>query len=298
MPEDDDLNKRNFYINSIYKNHDYNKIQLRRKFSRKDVCPHCGDKSIIRHGYHNNKQRYLCKNCRKTFSESTNTLVYYSKKDKTIWEKYINLMYENLTLSECAEKLHINITTAFLWRHKILNAIKDYYIDEKLNGYIEIRKLIISEKNKGTKRNLEKSHRKIWIYSSADEENNIVTCPTCNNYWDTKNFYKLIYTKIDKEAFVASFSDRYVQNIMSFHNQGKKGIYKPETRVGINIFLKKYNEIILKCHGIASKYLRHYLNMAKIFSTKKVQDKKELFSKIWMLISYIRRKDFVKVSCI
>lgn len=298
MPGDNNENKKDFCINLIYKNHDYNKIQLKRKFSRKDVCPHCGNNSIIKHGYHNSKQRFLCKNCRKTFSESTNTLVYYSKKDKTIWEKYIKLMYENLTLSECAEKLHINITTAFLWRHKILNAIKDYYIDEKLNGYVEIRKLVIKEKHKGAKRNLEKSSSKIWIYSSADEKNNIVTCPTCNNYWDTKNFYKLIYTKIYKESFVASFSDRYVQNIMRFHNQGKKGIYKPETRTKINLFLKKYSEIILKCHGIASKYLSHYLHLAKIFLIKKVQDKKELSSKICMIISYIRRKDFAKVTYI
>ncbi len=43
------------------------------KFNEGFYCPECGSKSIVRFGSYNNRQRYKCKDCGKTFSDFTNT---------------------------------------------------------------------------------------------------------------------------------------------------------------------------------------------------------------------------------
>lgn len=41
------------------------------RFSRGKVCPHCGHDEISRNGRYKEKQRYICKPCRKTFTDFT-----------------------------------------------------------------------------------------------------------------------------------------------------------------------------------------------------------------------------------
>jgi transposase-like protein len=36
-------------------------------------CVHCGSKSVKRNGKYRTRQRYLCKDCNKTFNDMTNT---------------------------------------------------------------------------------------------------------------------------------------------------------------------------------------------------------------------------------
>ncbi len=53
-------------------------------------CPHCGDTYIVKRGKAaNSKQRYLCKACNRTFIDTTNTTLQYTKKELYIWLKYI-----------------------------------------------------------------------------------------------------------------------------------------------------------------------------------------------------------------
>ena len=46
-----------------------------------------------------------------------------TKKSFDLWVKYIDLMTKKLSLHHIAEELHINLKTAFYWRHKILKAL-------------------------------------------------------------------------------------------------------------------------------------------------------------------------------
>ena len=43
------------------------------------ACPHCGSADIKKHGKKDNRQRYRCKDCGKTFIETSNTMLYRSK---------------------------------------------------------------------------------------------------------------------------------------------------------------------------------------------------------------------------
>lgn len=51
------------------------------RFSKDLTCPHCGNTYIVKNGTHKGQQRYLCKNCKKTFCVTTNSLLAYTKQE-------------------------------------------------------------------------------------------------------------------------------------------------------------------------------------------------------------------------
>ncbi|AOY74551.1 IS1/IS1595 family N-terminal zinc-binding domain-containing protein [Clostridium formicaceticum] len=87
-------------------------------------CPHCKSLEVIKHGKVKEKQRYRCKECTKTFSDTTLTPFAYSKKALSKWEEYANCFVEGYSLRKTAGIVGISLETAFIWRHKILDAIR------------------------------------------------------------------------------------------------------------------------------------------------------------------------------
>lgn len=63
------------------------------------ACPNCGSVSISKHDKRKGKQRYHCKDCGKTFTETSNTMLYHSKLTIEQWKKIIKGMIQHLTLS-------------------------------------------------------------------------------------------------------------------------------------------------------------------------------------------------------
>lgn len=233
-----------------------------------NCCPHCKNSMIIKYGKYNNEQRYKCKNCNKTFSSRTNTPWYHSKKNLEMWVNYYHLMLNIGTLRRCASELKINLTTAFLWRHKILNALeKDTYINE-LKGPVHIQKRIIKENRKGQKGAAKIPHRNVWIHFSVDSNDGILGIPTSLNNWNKDNFIKNIYKKISQLSYIDTIGDRYIEEIAIEHNKKLDKDIDEERIRRVLLFTKNISRLIMKYHGIASKYLRRYMAFAKLLSMK------------------------------
>lgn len=82
------------------------------RFSGGLGCLHCGSVLVKRNGKYRSRQRYLCKDCGKSFNDMTNTPLSGTKHpDK--WLKYFEMMVEGYTLPKIAEKLDIHVSTAF-----------------------------------------------------------------------------------------------------------------------------------------------------------------------------------------
>ena len=50
------------------------------RFSKGRVCCYCNGTDVVRNGKRNGVQRYLCRNCQKSFTDFTNSATYKSKK--------------------------------------------------------------------------------------------------------------------------------------------------------------------------------------------------------------------------
>lgn len=60
------------------------------KFVNGLYCVHCGcTENIVRNGTYKGKQRYFCRNCKKSFMDTTKSVLHSTKKPLETWEMYI-----------------------------------------------------------------------------------------------------------------------------------------------------------------------------------------------------------------
>lgn len=108
------------------------------RFANGRVCPLCGCIHVVRNGHRKDgTQRYVCKDCGKSFVIATNSIVSGTRKDLSVWEQYIDCMMNGLSIRKTAVACGIHRNTAFLWRHKILDALQNMADDVTLDGIIE-----------------------------------------------------------------------------------------------------------------------------------------------------------------
>ena len=63
------------------------------RFANGRVCPLCGCIHVVRNGHRKDgTQRYVCKDCGKSFVIATNSIVSGTRKDLSVWEQYIDCM--------------------------------------------------------------------------------------------------------------------------------------------------------------------------------------------------------------
>ena len=95
------------------------------------VCPRCGDNHVSKKGFFAGSQRYLCKNCNRTFGSKTNTIFGTTKLNLGQWLKYAECFIDGLTLEDASKKVNVSLKTSFFMRKKILDCVK--YNQAKFN---------------------------------------------------------------------------------------------------------------------------------------------------------------------
>lgn len=105
---------------------------------------------MVRNGHRKDgTQRYVCKDCGKSFVIATNSIVSGTRKDLSVWEQYIDCMMNGLSIRKTAVACGIHRNTAFLWRHKILDALQNMADDVTLDGIIEADETFFAISYKG-----------------------------------------------------------------------------------------------------------------------------------------------------
>jgi transposase-like protein len=99
-------------------------IERLSELRRADLCcPACQSPHFIKHGMINSTQRYKCKQCRRSFRESSGTTYHkLHRKDKI--EKYMSCLLSGTSLTKAAEQCGICLHTSFRWRHRFLSAMQ------------------------------------------------------------------------------------------------------------------------------------------------------------------------------
>lgn len=282
IKEDIELKKLELHINKVLKKDFYSNKHL-------ECCPICGSNNYIKYGSYKEIQRYKCKDCEKTFSKATNTLWSYSKYSPSKWIEFIELMIEKKSLRHCADKLGINLTTAFYWRHKILHGLSLETLPNKLKGYVYIGKTFVKENFKGC-RNIETPSRdKIWVIGAKGIDDSMLVNPICKRSWDLRSFNEKIYYKIEKESYIIPYGDNYISLVAKSHNNKLIKEATPENKIkylGLNL-----NKWLKSFHGIATKYLEDYLSLFILFNLNKIIDYMDLKNYLTFGDRFIRTKE-------
>lgn len=107
------------------------------RFSNGKVCPLCGCTHIVRNGHRKDgTQKYMCRDCGKSFVITTNSIVSGTHKDLYTWQKYIDCMMNGFSVRKTASICGIHKDTAFIWRHKVLDALQNMAESVNLDGII------------------------------------------------------------------------------------------------------------------------------------------------------------------
>lgn len=243
------------------------------------VCPKCGQKHIQKFGKCVGQQRYRCKDCKKTFTEYTSTIFSSTKKDYSLWLKYLDLMMKGLSLYNISKELDISVVTAFRWRHKILNVIKKCNAKNKVNGVVEADEtfLLYSHKGqhieglKGRKRGGVGRYRgisrdQIGVLVAIDKSKNIVAEMYGRGKISSKILGEVLGNRIEKDSVLVTdscksyikFAENYRLQLKQIargkHKNGEYHINNVNAyHSGLKLFLYQFK-------GISTKYLNNYLN--------------------------------------
>lgn len=125
------------------------------------ICVRCGGHSIVRNGHKHGKQAYLCRDCGKSFVETTNTVMYYSHYGKDVWEQVTKDTYERKAIDRTAKALGLDHHVVFNMRHKILKALEDTEEEEpiELGEVSELDETFVLDSYKGSETEREEAGR-------------------------------------------------------------------------------------------------------------------------------------------
>ncbi|MBB6623990.1 IS1 family transposase [Clostridium gasigenes] len=263
-------------------------------------CPRCQSTYFIKHGTYKGLQRFKCKNeeCSCTFSVTTNSPWSYSKKNINLWIKYLELMMEGRSIRYCAKYLKINIATSFYWRHKILFAQNSFVEPKILTGCVEMFKVNFKQNFKGC-RNIPphflRNRQTIWVASAIDVNNNILSRPISQGYFDYAFVEKSFYSKIDENAFINIYTDTNLCYLARKHNKNLTPCTSKNDLIiksfGVNI--KRWLYIF---RGIATKYLWSYLSWYIILFKNIHHDIVKLIKLLTLENTFKSNKNFIKTE--
>jgi transposase-like protein len=259
-------------------------VVTKERFANGRVCPHCGGIHVRRNGHRpDGTQRFVCVDCGKSFVATTNSIVAGTKKDLSVWEKYINCMMEGMTLTKSAAICGIQVSTAFIWRHKILDALQNMADSVKLDGIVETDETFFDTSYKGNHRNSSftlprKAHKrghsthtrgisreKVCVPCAVNRNGLSIAKITNAGRVSAKALHQLYDGRIQGDAtLVTDELNSYVQFadtngialVQIKGGKSKKGIYHIQHA---NSYHSQLKQFIRGFRGVSSKYLNNYL---------------------------------------
>lgn len=262
---------------------------------RLSKCRKCDSEKIIKFGVDKNgKQRYRCKCCGATFTETSYSVASRTRHSADIWEDYIHLLLVGASLEECAFRCRISVRTAFIWRHKILNALQRDQDNRVMAGIIEADEMFLPISYKGNHKNTRRfvMPRAAFQRGSDNRSNNAPkACIMCAVERNGQSYGEVLgagqpTTKMVDHAFgkrIISDSIMLADGALAMKNYFSKkedvaliqlksstsgshrggdpeirGIYHIQT---VNNFHNRLQRFLRCYNGVSTKYLNHYVNL-------------------------------------
>jgi transposase-like protein len=277
------------------------------RFSNGRVCPICGCIKIVRNGHRKDgTQRYVCKDCGKSFIIATNSIVSGTRKKLDTWKTYIDCMMNGLSVRKAADICEIHRNTAFIWRHKILDALQNMANSVILDGIIEADETFFPISYKGNHNKSKtfaiprKSHKRGHMkhLRGLSMEQVCVPCAVNRNGLSiakvanlgrvsTKDLHKTYDGKIKEKSVICTDKMNSYKRFASANDldliqlktgKSKQGIYHIQH---INNYHSQLKRFIYSFKGVSTKYLNNYLiwNNFVNYSKETNKEKANIFLK-------------------
>ncbi|HLN65254.1 MAG TPA: hypothetical protein VK464_27350 [Symbiobacteriaceae bacterium] len=123
--------------------------------SQRPACPRCGSTATVGNGSFARKDgtreaRRCCRSCRRSFNQHTGTPLQYIKKRQQ-WREMTDRMADRLSLRRMAAVLRVHPSTAFRWRHRLLDSLRPHPTPI-LTGTVATSEAYVPYSEKGSRR--------------------------------------------------------------------------------------------------------------------------------------------------
>ena len=136
--------------NDINISEDMQSFLVETRFDGKASCIYCERMHVVKNGRRKDGiQRYLCRDCRRSFIPSSDSITSRTRKPASVWAAYLKCMMDKKTLKQSSEECHISMSTAFTWRHKILDTLSELTEKTRLTGVVEADETFFNVSYKG-----------------------------------------------------------------------------------------------------------------------------------------------------
>lgn len=255
-------------------------------------CDKCGCMFYKNGKTKNGVQKYICSGCKKTISETSNTIIYHSKLSFEIWSNVIDNLLNGFSLRRIAEENNISVVTSFRIRHKVLLGLESFIKNIELSGKIQSDEKYFSINLKGTKpNNMPRyskkrtsttspyrgiSHHKICVVSSIDENDNLLLQITGLGRCTTQMLENSLGNKLKNAKSINADSASAYQEFCSKHNLDLYAVpsgFHSNGQINIAEINGVHSQLetwLSKFRGISTRHLQEYLNwFTYIFIMKK-----------------------------
>ena len=113
------------------------------------ACPYCAKKRVQKWGRFSGRQRYRCRDCRRTFSMFTGTALRHLKRPD-LWRRFLWCVDGRLTVRASAAVLGLDKNTALRWRHRLLEQWRGDP-RERLSGCITVGAFTVPRSEPGSR---------------------------------------------------------------------------------------------------------------------------------------------------
>ena len=252
---------------------------IRKERQVDEYCRHCGSKHIVKNGKTPKlRQKYRCVDCGKSYSDTQDSIVAFTKKPYHVWETFIRCMMQGISLRETAVWSGISTTTAFHWRHKIMETLKRYDQSRTLRERVQIDETYFLINLKGTrpltrkakkrqvsaqKRGISNEH--VCVLTAVDAQDNIFIEIVDQGNPTAHNIIKSLNNRIQPNTtmitdsrpaykVVAKHFDLTLEQVPSgFHT---KGIFNLGEVNELHSSMKNW---FTQFKGVSTKHLSRYL---------------------------------------
>lgn len=255
----------------------------KQRFAAGRFCPICGGAHVVRNGRRKSgAQKFICKDCGKTFSISKNTVFSGTHKALSVWMEYLNCMAEGLSLDKSAERCGITHSTAFTWRHKILDTIGKDAERDNLTGIVEADEAFLAVSYKGDPKAecKERPSRKrggevhqrglseqlVCIPCAIDRKGNALSKVAKLGKCSSEAVKLVLGGHIPQEATLCTDKDAAYRRFsrdngnMLVQIKGGKGTVKGIYHIQhLNAYHTGLKDFLRRFKGVSTKYLNNYL---------------------------------------
>lgn len=295
--------------NDISLDDDIESFLIEKRFEGGNNCIYCEGLHVVKNGKRKDgTQRYLCRECSRSFIASTHSVTSRTRKSISIWTAYLKCMLEHKTLQRSSEECHISTTTAFFWRHKILDALGELSDKTYLTGTVEADETFFNVSYKGNHKNSKtfsmprEAHKrgndvhtkglsceKVCVPCAVSDTGISYSRPAKLGKISRECIERIFAERIAPYSILCTDHERAYLNIAEKNNltliqmdTDRRTIRKGGITYGIqriNAYHSRLKSFIKRFHGVSTKHLGNYVIWHDLMSCNH-RNKEEFFGQL------------------